>query len=148
MATMTTFDDRVRALLDAPNMGVLSTLDSHGAPRSHPLWFNREGDKLCMNSVQGRAWPVRVERDGRVALCVINQEATTEYTEILGHVSEITTDGADEHIDVLAHRYIGMDYPNRFEGEVRLKITVVPERIVYINLLEAIPAAPFGDQRD
>ncbi|MCW2748255.1 MAG: class putative F420-dependent enzyme [Nocardioidaceae bacterium] len=148
MPTMTKPDAKVQALLDAPNMAVMSTLDAHGAPRSHPLWFNVEGDHVCLNSVRGRAWPRRVENDERIALCVVNHEATHEYVEITGRVTEVTHDGADAHIDALSNRYIGIDYPNRFEGEERLKVTVVPEKFVYVNLLEAIPAAPFGDQRD
>lgn len=43
---------------------------------------------------------------------------------------ESTEEGADEHIDALAKRYLGADeYPNRQPGEVRLIVRVKPERV-------------------
>jgi hypothetical protein len=41
----------------------------------------------------------------------------------------MTHEGADEHIDSLARKYLGVDYPNRREGEQRVKIRIRPERI-------------------
>ena len=46
-----------------------------------------------------------------------------------GAVVEMTHDGADEHIDVLANKYLGTDYPNRREGEQRVKVRIRPERV-------------------
>lgn len=140
------FDDRVRRILDAPNLANLATVDADGAPRVHPTWFDTDGATIRLNAVEGRVWPERVRRDCRVSLCVVNAEATTEYVEIRGEIVEDPV-GAYHHIDALSHKYIGMDYPNRFPGEKRLLFRVLPEKVVYVNLLEAIPAAPFGDQR-
>jgi hypothetical protein len=45
-------------------------------------------------------------------------------------VVEIGEEGADEHIDALAKRYLGADeYPARQPGEVRLIVRVKPERV-------------------
>ena len=47
-----------------------------------------------------------------------------------GKVTEITTDGADAHIDALAKKYLGVDtYPMRRAGEVRVKVRITPESI-------------------
>jgi len=49
---------------------------------------------------------------------------------VRGKVTEITTEGADAHIDALAKKYMGLDeYPLRQPGEVRLKIRITPERV-------------------
>lgn len=49
-----------------------------------------------------------------------------------GVVSEITEEGADDHIDKLAHKYQGLDhYPYRAEGEVRVIYKITPEQVVY-----------------
>jgi PPOX class probable F420-dependent enzyme len=145
---MTThFTDRVQKLLSAANLANLATVGSRGAPCVQPVWFNVDGSTLCLNSIEGRAWPRRVRKDSRVSLSIVNAQETTEYVEIRGRIIEDTHDGADAHIDVLSRRYLGIDYPNRFEGEQRIFFRVQPERVLYVNLLDAIPAAPFGDQR-
>jgi hypothetical protein len=49
---------------------------------------------------------------------------------VQGTVVEITTDGADAHIDSLAQKYLGVDtYPMRKQGEVRIKVRVRPDRV-------------------
>jgi hypothetical protein len=45
-------------------------------------------------------------------------------------VVDVSTDGADAHIDSLAKKYMGVDkYPMRSEGEVRIRVTVRTDRI-------------------
>ena len=48
-----------------------------------------------------------------------------------GTVTDISTEGADADIDALAKKYLGLDtFPNRREGEVRVRITVRTDHIV------------------
>jgi hypothetical protein len=52
-----------------------------------------------------------------------------------GWVVEITTEGADDHIDALAQKYLGVEsYPFRQPGQVRVKVTIAPEHINEIGL--------------
>lgn len=47
-----------------------------------------------------------------------------------GRVVEITEDGADAHIDLLAEKYLGLDsYPHRRVDEVRVLYKIQPERL-------------------
>ena len=62
-----------------------------------------------LNSAEGRAWPRNLERDPRVTLAVQNIENPYEYLEMRGRVAERTHEGADEHIDALAKKYLGID---------------------------------------
>ena len=49
----------------------------------------------------------------------------------------ITADGAEEHIDRLANKYLGVgSYPMRQTGEQRLKVRIRPDRI----LMQPTPA--------
>ena len=49
---------------------------------------------------------------------------------VRGRVVEITSDGADDHIDKLAKKYLGQDkYPFRSPGEQRLIFKIEPERV-------------------
>jgi hypothetical protein len=49
---------------------------------------------------------------------------------VRGQVTTFTTVGADEVIDRLAKKYMGVDsYPLRSEGEIRVTVKITPERI-------------------
>ena len=51
---------------------------------------------------------------------------------IRGRVAEQTKEGADEHIDKLAKKYLGVDkYPLRSPDEKRIILTIKPERVHY-----------------
>ena len=50
------------------------------------------------------------------------------YLEIRGRVVEITEQGADDHIDKLAKKYLGVDkYPYRQPSETRVIYKIKPE---------------------
>jgi len=52
------------------------------------------------------------------------------YLEVRGRVIDITENGADDHINALAKKYLGQDiYPNRQPGEVRVLYKIEPERV-------------------
>jgi hypothetical protein len=52
------------------------------------------------------------------------------YLGVRGEVAEITEQGADAHIDLLAKKYLGKDkYPFRQPGEVRVLYKIRPEKI-------------------
>jgi len=41
----------------------------------------------------------------------------------------MTENGGDAHIDKLARKYIGKDYPFRAPGEVRVIVKIAPEKV-------------------
>ena len=88
-----------------------------------------EGGHAIASSAQ-RIKPKNVRRDPRVALDVISAEDPYRMATVRGRVVEITTDGADDHIDKLAKKYLGQDkYPFRSPGEQRLILKIEPERV-------------------
>jgi PPOX class probable F420-dependent enzyme len=124
-----TIDGRAEELLKAKNFCNVSTLASDGTIHSAPVWVDVQDGKVVLNSAEGRVWPRNLERDPRVTLTIQNLENPYEYLEVRGRVSERTHDGADEHIDYLAKKYLGVDdYPYRQPGEQRVIIRVAPER--------------------
>jgi PPOX class probable F420-dependent enzyme len=121
-------DARSQELLQATNFAQVATLRRDGSPHVTPVWVDVRDGMVWVNSAEGRAWPANLRRDPRVALNVQNLENPQENVEIRGAVSEITPDGADEHIDFLAKKYLGEDsYPYRQPGEQRLIIKITPE---------------------
>jgi hypothetical protein len=63
---------------------------------------------------------------------VLNLENPYEYVTVRGRVTEITEDGADDHIDALAKKYLDLDeYPYRTDDEVRVTVAIEPEKVNY-----------------
>lgn len=124
-------DERDRALLEDKNFCHVATLREDGTIHDVPVWVDVEGDELVLNSAEGRVWPANLQRTGRGTFTVQNLENPYEYVMIDGRLEEATHDGADEHIDRLAKKYLGEDtYPFRQPGERRVLLRIRPERVV------------------
>jgi PPOX class probable F420-dependent enzyme len=125
-----TIEGPAEELLKGKNFANVATLRSDGSVQVAPVWVDIKDGQPVVNSAEGRAWPRNLERDPRVTLTVQNLENPYEYVEIRGKVAERTHDGADEHIDSLAKKYLGADsYPLRRPGEQRVIIRVQPEHV-------------------
>jgi PPOX class probable F420-dependent enzyme len=123
-------EGRAEELLQAKNFAHVSTIRSDGSVHTAPVWVDVQDGRPLLNTAEGRAWPRNLERDPRVTLTVQNMENPYEYLEIRGRVAERTTEGADQHIDALAKKYMGVEeYPMRRPGEQRIIIKVDPERV-------------------
>jgi PPOX class probable F420-dependent enzyme len=125
----------ISELLEKPNHAVIATLNRDGSVHTTMIWINVEGDAIAFNSARGRHWPTNLERDPRVTLTLLNESNPYEYAVLTGSAVEIDagTD-ADQHMDVLAQKYINQDtYPWRQEGEVRVKFHLTPSKIRHVN---------------
>lgn len=121
-------EGRAEELLNGRNFCNVSTLRADGSVHSAPVWVDVQDGRPVVNTAEGRAWPRNLERDPRVTLTIQNMENPYEYLEVRGRVAERTHEGADEHIDALAKKYLGKDeYPYRQPGEQRVIISVEPE---------------------
>jgi PPOX class probable F420-dependent enzyme len=80
------------------------------------------------NSARGRQKDRNVRRDPHVALAIVDPDNPYRYLEIRGTVVEITEDGAAQHIDKMAKKYLDADkYPYAQPGEVRVLYKIRPE---------------------
>ncbi len=128
--TETTLSRRAQALAKRPIIANVATVDAAGHPQLTPVWIDTEGGELVFNTAKGRAKAKNLERDPHVAVSVVDPDDPYNVLIVRGIV-ETTEEGADEHIDALAKKYLGRDrYPNRQPGEVRIKCRVRAERIV------------------
>jgi PPOX class probable F420-dependent enzyme len=108
----------------------LATLMPNGAPQVTPVWIDYDGAQVVFNTAEGRQKDKNLQRDGRVALSIIDPDNPYRYLEIRGRVSGRTTRGADAHIDKMAKKYLDKDqYPFRQPGEVRVIFTITPEHL-------------------
>jgi PPOX class probable F420-dependent enzyme len=108
----------------------LATLMPNGQPQVTPVWVDFDGRHVVINTAEGRQKDKNLQRDGRVALSIMDPDNPYRYLEVRGHVVDRTRDGADHHIDAMAKKYLGKDkYPFSRPGEVRVIYKVEPERI-------------------
>lgn len=107
----------------------LATINPDGTPQVTPVWIDYDGQYVLVNSARGRRKDKNMERNRSVALSIQDPENPYRYLEVRGKVTDITEEGADQHIDKMAKKYLGADkYPGRQPGEVRVLYKIKPER--------------------
>ena len=122
--------DSHRDLFTKKSFAHLATLMPGGQPQVTPVWVDYDGRHILINTAVGRQKDKNLQRDGRVALSMIDPENPYRYLEVRGRVAERTSEGAEQHIDKMAKKYLGQDkYPYRQPGEVRVVYSIEPEHV-------------------
>lgn len=125
-----TFSDAARAIFAKKTFAHVASLDAEGAPNVTPVWVELDGDDIVINTALGRAKARNLAADGRVAVSLVDPDDPYTVVAVRGTVTTFTTEGADEVIDRLAQKYLGVDtYPYRREGEVRVTVKIHPDHI-------------------
>ena len=127
--TQPEFTEHAIRYFEAKNWAALATLRNDGTAHVSPMWIDWDGEYPCLNMAVGCVKDRHIRRDPRVTVQVADQEdPQLGYIEVTGR-AELVEDGADKHIDALARKYLGTDYPWRGPDEKRVIIRVIPERI-------------------
>ena len=117
-------------LLRRPSTCYIATSMGDGSPQMTQTWVDTDGDHVLINSVQGYLKIRNIERDPRVAVAVSEPANPSRYFQVRGRVVDVTTDGAADHIEMLAQRYLGTPYPwYGGRDQVRVIVSIAPERI-------------------
>jgi PPOX class probable F420-dependent enzyme len=107
----------------------LATLMPDGSPQVTPVWCDYDGENVLINTAAGRVKDKNLQREPRVSMSILDPDNPYRYLEIRGRVVERTHEGADEHINKMAKKYLGVDvYPYRNQGEMRILYKIKPER--------------------
>lgn len=122
--------DRDRRILQAPNFASVATLMPDGSSHVSTIWIDVDGDDVVFNTSEGRVKTINIRRDPRVSISAFDQNDPYEQVVIRGTVVDLTHDGAKEHIDRLAKKYLGLDeYPWLESGEQRVIVRVRPDHV-------------------
>ncbi|MEU7711474.1 PPOX class F420-dependent oxidoreductase [Micromonospora chalcea] len=114
------------ALLAEPQLAHVATVESDGTPHVTPVWADTDGEHIVFNTAKGRQKYLNMSRNPVVAVSVADKADDFRTLWIKGTV-EFVTEGADEHIDRMAKKYLGQDtYPWRRPGEERVIVRVTP----------------------
>jgi len=119
-----------RDIITGKNFAHVATLMPNGSPQVTPVWIDIDGETILFNTSLGRQKDRNLDRDGRVALSIHDQGNPYRYIQIRGVVESKSTDGADEHIDKMAKKYMDQDkYPFRSAADTRVIYRIRPEHV-------------------
>lgn len=122
------------SLFRGKNFAFVASLMSDGAPQITPVWIDYDGQFVLVNTAEGRTKQKNFERDSRVAVSVVDKDNPYNTVSIRGKVVEQTGNGADEHADKLAKKYLGVDkYPFRAPGEKRIILKIKPDKVFHMS---------------
>ncbi len=105
----------------------LATIMPDGTPQVTPVWFDRAGEAIRVNTAKGRVKARNMKEGAAVALSIPDPDNPYRYLQLRGRVRRVTEEGAAQHIDALARKYLGKDkYPFARPGEVRVLCEIEP----------------------
>ena len=124
-----TIPDKYLDLFQKKAFANLATLMPDGSPQVTPVWVDFDGTHVLVNSARGRQKDKNITQNSRVALSILDPDNPYRYLEIRGNVEAITEEGADDHIDKMAKKYMGKDkYPYRTPTEKRVLFKIRPTK--------------------
>jgi PPOX class probable F420-dependent enzyme len=127
---MATLNEKQAKLFTDRNWGVIATIREDGSPQATPVWIDYDGEAVLVNSAHGRTKVKNLERDPRATVTVLPAADQQSGYVMVSGIATIVEEGAVEHINMLAKKYLGADkYPYLGPGEQRVIIRIQPERI-------------------
>jgi len=123
--------DSVKKLIEQKTYANVATLMPDGSPHVTQTWVDHDGDVVIINTFEGSQKHKNAVRDPRIALDIVDPTNPFYMAVVRGRVLEVTTAGAEEHIDKMAKKYLGTDrYERRQPGMKRVLIKVEPTHVV------------------
>src|SRR3954451_6712006 len=110
---MAELDNGAKALLSEAFPGWATTVRGDGSLHSTVVWADVDGDDVIFNTAIGRAKERHLRQNPRVSISVLDPNDAFHAVSVSGE-ARLEEDGADEVIDGLAKKYLGVDtYPYR-----------------------------------
>ena len=127
-----TIPDTHKVLFEKPILASLATIMPNGQLQVNPVWCDFDGTYVRVNTVQGGQKGENMQDRRFATVLLVDPENAYFWIEVRGQVEESTKEGADEHIDKLAKKYLlGQDkYTPGNEKDVRVMHKIKIERVV------------------
>jgi len=127
---MAALSEKQAKLFTDRNWGVIATIREDGSPQATPVWIDYDGENVLINSAYGRTKVKNLQRDPRATVTVLPAADQQSGYVMVSGTTTIVEEGAFEHINMLAKKYLGADkYPYLGPGEQRVIIRIRPELI-------------------
>lgn len=125
-------NDKVRDFLNEKRFAVMATINPDGSAQQSVMWYELQGDRIMMNTAEGRVKASNLRRDPRVSICI---EDEYSFVSLAGRV-ELNEDREQALKDIhrLAVRYHGQPKADEmldgFRKDTRLTINMTIDRVV------------------
>lgn len=125
--------DEVRDLLESANFAHVATVLPDGGPHTVPVWVDTEGDRIVFFTQTGTRKARNLERDGRIAISLVDGTNPYRTAQIRGRVVEKRTgDAAEVVIERIARKFTGEPFP--WQSPNSVLYVVEPERVRFTAL--------------
>ena len=120
--------DGYKDLVESKALAHIATIGPDGEPQNNPVWFGWDGEHLLFSQTTGRQKYKNLQRDGRIAISIVDPANDYRYLELRGTVARVDPDPDKAFIDSMAQKYLGQDkYPWNQPGDERVVIVVAVE---------------------
>ena len=119
--------EKICKLIDDKNLAHFATLKKDGSPHVAPVWIDRDGDIILINTTSSRLKYKNVQNDKRVSLSIADYKDPYTWASIIGEVVELSSVDAETHIDKMSQKYLGIpEFPWKNPTKPRKMIKIIP----------------------
>ena len=105
----------------------LATLMPDGSPQVTPVWFFYRDGKFIVNTARGRTKDRNMKANKIVALSISDPDNAYMHVSLRGKIVKETEQGADDNINALAKKYMGVDNsPSAAPTSIRVIYEIEP----------------------
>jgi PPOX class probable F420-dependent enzyme len=127
-------------LVECPPVAALTTVMPDGSPQTSVVWCDFDGTHVRVNTMKGFRKEKNMRANPLVTLLCFDPARPLRSLEIRGRVSEMTEEGALDHLDGLSRKYTGAApyfgrcIPESFKAtETPVLCLITPTRVVTLD---------------
>ncbi|HEV2529858.1 MAG TPA: PPOX class F420-dependent oxidoreductase [Thermomicrobiales bacterium] len=131
---MVSMSEGARALIDAANVGILTTLGPDGAPQTTALWYLFEDGQVKISLNTSRQKARNLSRDPRVSFFLMDPANPYRTVEFRG-TATVEPDDDYRFAERIGARYGGANLrDNDRPGETRVVVTIAPVKVLTFGI--------------
>jgi len=125
--------DEYQDLLLDKNIAHVSTKNPDGTLQISPVWidYDEKSGNVLFNTARGRKKDRNLSVGSPIAISITDSDNFYRYLTVQGEIIEKTTEGAVDHINKLAKKYLDRDEYGVKDDETRIKLIVKP---IHVNV--------------
>ncbi len=126
-------------LAEGKNFAAVTTVLPSGRLQTQMIWVDVEDGELLLNTETHRVKTHNVARDSHITVLIRDEYDPYRYAEVRGRVTGTETgERARRHVDKLARKYTGDDYPPEQIKSERVILRITPERQTFIDQSDGV----------
>ncbi|QCJ47545.1 PPOX class F420-dependent oxidoreductase [Haloprofundus sp. MHR1] len=119
-------------ILEKKSFAHIATTLPDGTPQVTPVWVDHDDrEAILINTARGRRKEKNIRKNPDVGVSVLDPDDPYRYVSVRGRAT-LTEEGAVDHIDELAEKYMGVDeYPHHGdESGPRVIVRIPADHVV------------------